>query len=147
MDKSSRRDARTHLKSVSVCFQPEISLHPSLRYHLKVEWMGKRRSQPALLCDSIICATLWLDILRCPMTQRAAAPWVRVNMGSGYVDSHQFQKNWTNMLSTFARLHKNSSWKRKSASDENFHMRDILIFPVVIFVNFFSRFSLSSQIL
>ena len=46
------------------------------------------------------------------------------------------------MLSTLSRLHKNALLKRKSASDENIHMRDILIFPVVSFVNlFFSIFS------
>jgi len=39
------------------------------------------------------------------------------------------------MLSTLSRLHKNSLWKRKSASNENIHMRDILISPIVSFVN------------
>ena len=39
-------------------------------------------------------------------------------------------------MSTFSRLHKN----RKSASDENVHMRDILIFPVMSFVGFFFFF-------
>ena len=60
-----------------------------------------------------------------------------------HVDSHQFEfpKYRTNMLSTLSRLHINTLWKRKSASDKNIHMRDILIFPVVIFVNFFSDFS------
>ena len=33
-------------------------------------------------------------------------------------------------------------WKGKSASDENIYMRDILIFPVVSFVNSFFDFPL-----
>ena len=33
--------------------------------------------------------------------------------------------------------YKNTLWKRKSASDQNIHMRDILIFPAVSFVIFF----------
>ena len=61
-------------------------------------------------------------------------------MSSRYVDTHRFRKNRTHISSTFSRLHKNTLWKGKSASDENIHMRDILIFPVVSFVNFFFRF-------
>ena len=46
------------------------------------------------------------------------------------------------MLSTLSRLHKNSLWKRKSASNENIHMRDILISPIVSFVNLSFEFLL-----
>ena len=64
-----------------------------------------------------------------------------------YVDTHRFRKNRTHISSTFSRLHENTLWKGKSASDENIHVRDILIFPVVSFVNFFFRFSFPLQIL
>ena len=48
-----------------------------------------------------------------------------------------FGKNRTHISSTFSRLHRNTLWKGKSASDKNIYMRDNLIFPVVSFVNFF----------
>ena len=37
---------------------------------------------------------------------------------SGYVNSHQFQKNVTDILSTFSSKNKNDVCKRKSLSDE-----------------------------
>ena len=50
----------------------------------------------------------------------------RSRPSSRYVDTHRFRKNRTYISSTFSRLHKNTLWKGKSASDENIHMRDIL---------------------
>ena len=45
----------------------------------------------------------------------------------------------------FSRRHKNTLLKRKSASDEYIYKRDILIFPVVSFVDFFIQFFLALQ--
>ena len=50
----------------------------------------------------------------------------RTHVRTGYVDSHQFQKNRMDMLSSFSKMR-----KRKSASDENIYLREILISPIV----------------
>ena len=69
--------------------------------------------------------------------------WMQV--GIRYVDTHRLRKNRTHISSTFLRLHKNTLWKGKSTTNENTHMRHILIFPVVSFVNFFSEFFLPNK--
>ena len=60
---------------------------------------------------------------------------------NGLVDCQQFQKMNRHIV-TLSKLHRNSLCRRKSASDENIHMRDILISPIVSFVEFFFDFLL-----